>query len=198
MERSSTKHICNREINDDFIIRLIELLGPVILGVKPAEILSFPNYDINTKSKLDKIEGFFKTCSKISYIKFTYNLSSIKILFYNPKPLEVTLTDKRNLRILKSIGYPKKYSLDSYLNHLVEVMMTGNIPDEIGIFLGYPLKDVLGFIGHPSLKLTKVNGWRVYGDSRLSDKRYTEILEAKNKIKNLLNYLTPRDILLSA
>ncbi|SHK60846.1 Protein of unknown function [Tepidibacter formicigenes DSM 15518] len=60
-------------------------------------------------------------------------------------------------------------------------MKNGSIPDEIGVFLGYPLKDVMGFIGHPSLKLTKIKGWRVYGDSRLSDKRYMEFFNARKK-----------------
>ena len=61
------------------------------------------------------------------------------------------------------------------------------MPHEIGVFLGYPLKDVMGFIGHPSLKLTKVNRWRVYGHTKVSDVISQRILAAKKQIKEQLD-----------
>lgn len=191
-------NVCSRKIDNDFIKRIVELLGPVILGTKPAEILSFPNNDKDFESNVSKLEKFFSVCKKIQLIKFKYNSNSIKILFYNPRTLENTLNDKRNIKILKDIGYPNIYNLNLYLEHIVNKMIKGNIPDEIGIFLGYPLKDVLGFIGHPSLKLTKVNGWRVYGDPRISDKKFNEFTKAKFKIKDMLKYLAPNKVLLTA
>jgi len=72
------------------------------------------------------------------------------------------------------------------------------IPHEIGIFLGYPLKDVIGFMGHPSLKLTKINGWNVYGDSRLSDEKYIKFNNAKQQIKKMLEKVSPEMIVQSA
>jgi hypothetical protein len=71
----------------------------------------------------------------------------------------------------------------------------GKIPDEIGIFLGYPLKDVMGFIGHASLKLTKVNGWRVYGDPRISDEKHNDFRKAKEYVNGLLLHNSPSNIL---
>lgn len=81
------------------------------------------------------------------------------------------------------------------MEFLSEKITNGNIPDEIGIFLGYPLKDVLGFMGYPSLKLTKINGWRVYGDSLLSDIKYNQFKRAKENIKILLTLRTVSEIL---
>ncbi|WP_243414587.1 DUF3793 family protein [Sporosalibacterium faouarense] len=186
MIKEMNTRICFKQTDDDYINWLIQTLGPVILGVKPAEILSFPKNDVNIADKISKIRFFFKDCRKISFKIFRYNEKSTKILFYTPKSLDSVLIDKRNNKFLISIGYPKAYSLESYLNYIIEKMKGGTIPDEIGIFLGYPLKDVMGFIGHPSLKLTKVKGWRVYGDSTLSDKRYNEFLNAKFRVKNIL------------
>lgn len=185
---NANKHICFKQSNDDFIKWLVQLLGPVILGAKPAEILSFPNHDNKLHEKINKIQNSFKHCKKISYKIFHFNHKSTKVFFYNTVSLDTVLNDYKNAKFLKTINYPKAYSLDSYIEHMIDKMMRGTIPDEIGIFLGYPLKDVLGFMGHPSLKLTKINGWRVYGDTKISDKRYHEFLNAKNKIKNLLTY----------
>jgi hypothetical protein len=88
--------------------------------------------------------------------------------------------------------------MEGYLNLLLDKMQTGEIPDEIGIFLGYPLKDVIGFIGHTSLKLTKINGWRVYGDPRLSDEKHNSFVKAKEHMKKMLEYDTPIHIVQSA
>ncbi|NJN67192.1 MAG: DUF3793 family protein [Chloroflexaceae bacterium] len=40
----------------------------------------------------------------------------------------------------------------------------GNLPHEIGLALGYPVKDVLGYMGLLPLDFTGCCGWRVYGD----------------------------------
>ncbi len=57
----------------------------------------------------------------------------------------------------------------------------GRIPHEIGLALGYPVKDVLGFIGLVRLKCTHTCGWRVYGDpgpSLTKSRRYRRAREA--------------------
>lgn len=186
---------CTRDNTDSFTKWLFQLLGPVIFGVKPAEIISFPYSDKQNSYRLIEIKRILNNTNKISYKEFSYCNKCTKILFYNSTKLNNTLSEYRNLKFLKSSGYPNNYDFDRYLNFIIEKMKTGYIPDEIGIFLGYPLKDVLGFIGHPSLKLTKINGWRVYGDSKISDIKYMQFINAKNKMKELLNYHNVDNIL---
>ncbi len=188
---------CFNDTKDNFIKWMIGLLGPVILGAKPAEILSFPEKDEAGISKMNEIRCIFSKYNKISYREFSYCNKCTKILFYNPMVLNEHLNEHKNLKFLKSIEYPKEYNLDKYLDHIIEKMKKGTIPDEIGIFLGYPLKDVMGFIGHPSLKLTKVNGWRVYGDARLSDEKYKAFLNARNEMKILLENNKVEELLLA-
>lgn len=180
---------------DEFIIRLMKILGPVILKVKPSEILSFSKSEKNYDENLKKIEEVFGECTEIKYRIVDFNRKGKKVLFYRESELNNTLSDKKNLKFLKSIGYPFSYTLNKYLNFIENKISNGIIPDEIGIFLGYPLKDVLGFMGHPSLKLTKINGWRVYGDSLLSDIKYNQFKNAKENIKILLSYSSVSEIL---
>lgn len=182
---------------DDFISWLLEILGPVLMGSKPAELISLPKHDIHLSDKLTKIEKYIGKCKKISYIILTYKETSIKVFFYNPICLDIYLSDYKNLRFLKSQGYPENYNFYDYLQYLTNKIEDGFIPDEIGVFLGYPLKDIIGYIGHPSLKLTKINGWRVYGDTRLSDKKLKEFIDAKCKMRHLLQQFTPEKVLFS-
>ncbi|SHG95497.1 DUF3793 family protein [Tepidibacter thalassicus] len=198
MNKNLNNCFCFNNANDNFIKWIIELLGPVILSAKPAEIVSFPNKEKLSMSKINQVKHIISKTNKILFREFSYCNKCTKMFFYNPILLDNTLNEHRNLKFLKSIGYPNEYSLNKYLDYIIDKMKSGNIPDEIGVFLGYPLKDVIGFIGHPSLKLTKINGWRVYGDSRLSDKRYMEFLNARKQMKKLLEIGNPENILLLA
>lgn len=174
---------CRDGSNEDFYRWYIELLGPVILGVKPAEILSFPEgYNNNTEA----LKKFFEENTPLRFEEYTYCSKCTKLFIYHPKALENTLLDIKNLKFLKGMGYPEVFSIGVYVDHILNLMRQGNIPDEIGVFLGYPLKDVIGFIGHPSLKLTKVDGWRIYGDERVSHKKRQDFISAKEEIKSIL------------
>jgi hypothetical protein len=172
----------------------VQLIAPVLTGAKPAEILSFPN-DEKHHARLEGIKSCIKLNNKLSFHEFSFCSKCTKLFIYNAKALDETLKDKRNMRFLTEQGYPREYTMDAYIHELVIKMQNGLIPDEIGIFLGYPVKDVMGFIGHASLKLTKVNGWRVYGDPRISDKKYNDFMEAKEAIKKMLVYNSPNNIL---
>ncbi|AKL94037.1 hypothetical protein CACET_c05270 [Clostridium aceticum] len=188
----------NKDNQDVFITWTIELLGPVLFGAKPAEIMSFPEDDQKGIERREEIKRIFDESTKVYYKEFYTDKGCKKILFYNVEALDNTLKEFKNIKFLKEQGYPHEYDLNTYLDVLVKKMESGEMPHEIGTFLGYPLKDVLGFIGHPSLKLTKVKGWRVYGDPRLSDEKYTEILCAKEKIKSMLKLNHPEKIVQSA
>ena len=177
----------------EFLKWAMELLAPVIMGVKPAEILSFPNSNEAEEHKRNIIKE--RICEKdIRYIEFSYCPKCTKLFIYNVRTLDITLRDARNHKFLKTLGYPEGYSLEGYVNHLMNSLKQGKIPDEIGVFLGYPLKDVMGFMGHPSLKLTKINGWRVYGNERLSDERFSQFTMAKMHIRSLLDNWNPQSM----
>ena len=62
------------------------------------------------------------------------------------------------------MGYPREYNVETYLDELINRLESKEFPHEIGIFLGYPLKDVLGFMGYGKKELTEVKNWRIYGD----------------------------------
>ena len=110
--------------------------------------------------------------------------------------MKKNLEDKRNVRFLLEGGYPPQVDVDAYLDRLALNISYGPIPHEIGLFLGYPLKDVLGYIGHPSLKLSKIKGWKVYRNPKISDTIYEGIEGAKRVIRDQLLPYEPDKVLL--
>ena len=69
-------------------------------------------------------------------------------MFINEKSMEKVLVNKRCINFLKFVGYSSDYELNDYMDELVFRLQSEEFPHEIGVFLGYPLKDVLGFMGY--------------------------------------------------
>lgn len=146
---------------------LIEFCAPVLMGVKPANLFRYSS------------EGPGKVHQEIqswneSLNKFGINLVIIKecpvnnlylIYAYRKKLLEPILVDNDNQSFLKKYGYHPNDSLDKQLNVLSSHLCPKNeFPHEIGIFLGYPLKDVVGFIENHGHNYLYSDYWLVYSN----------------------------------
>jgi hypothetical protein len=88
-------------------------------------------------------------------------------------------------RFLQGCGY-ESGSIEYALEVLEHRYAASGCPPEIGIFLGIPLKDVMGFMGLSSLENTKCGMWRVYGDPAASERKMDEYRNAKSAISGRL------------
>lgn len=177
---------CKNRINSSYIKWIVELLGPVILGSKPSEILNISLNDNNKEYKIKEIKSFFGNCSRLSYEIIYKENGEIKVLFINKNVLSKIFSNKKCINFLKFIGYPNSYNLDDYINFLIGRLKEKSFPHEIGIFLGYPLKDVVGFIGYGNYKLKKTKYWRVYGSVEVSDEIYNRFLNDRKRMRIIL------------
>ncbi len=174
----------NANLNSSYIKWLLEILGPVLLGSKPSEIISIPNFDKNKDQKLNDISTYFRKCKNINFI--VIDNYGYKILFINRKSLYKILNNFDNKYFLKSLGYPHEVNIDTYLDILITKLKSNTFPDEIGVFLGYPLKDVLGFMGYGKYELFDTRYWKIYGDPKPSYNLYLNFLNERSKIKEML------------
>lgn len=55
-------------------------------------------------------------------------------------------------------------NVNVYLEYLVDKFKSDVFFDEIGIFLGYFFKDVIGFMGYSNYEVFMIKYWKVYGD----------------------------------
>ncbi|KUO64138.1 MAG: hypothetical protein APF84_08495 [Gracilibacter sp. BRH_c7a] len=117
---------------------------------------------------------------------------------YSAGKYQRTATTEMYGRLAKKCGYPEDYNLNCYLEHLANKFLENDLPHEVGIFLGYPLKDVLGYIGHSLLKLAKIKGWNYYRDISTSEIKYEDFRSAKIKVRNLIGQIAPDYLWLSA
>ena len=86
------------------------------------------------------------------------------IYLYRAEELEKTLADKGVRRLLEACGY-RSFDVGEALNTLrTRLNDLGAFPHEIGVFLGYPLEDVLGFIENGGRNCLSCGCWKVYSN----------------------------------
>ena len=91
--------------------------------------------------------------------------SRITIFVFQTKKLQQILKRKDVMLFLQSFGYPLPCSLQTLFAHLEQrLSMASAYPHEIGVLLGYPLHDVVGFIEQRECLLQ--GHWNVYRHPR--------------------------------
>jgi hypothetical protein len=144
-------------------------------GVKPAELLRVRHcYSGVNKDGLRVClyRSDIYVILGLDYIELKVEEGSSLVLFYNPETLRRTLADKCNSRWLARLGYLPEWTTGEMLEELKRRAATCLIPHEVGVFIGYPLKDVVGFISRiPSTPLHHATHWRVYGRAEESLRR---------------------------
>jgi hypothetical protein len=90
---------------------------------------------------------------------------SSKVVLYRPNMVQARLREVPPTILCGSLGYACTMTPDAFIAEVGRRWQEqGSIPHEIGLALGYPVKDVLGYMGLQSLDCTGCCGWRVYGD----------------------------------
>lgn len=177
---------CLNDPDKYFRFNIIKKLGPVLLGQKPIHLFCFRE-DFKYKDEiLNDVYLNFDGLKNIKYEIIHSCNDTVKILFYNVKNIKKVLKCQKKRAFLSSIGLPDDMPYTFYLNHIIVHLRDNIIPPEIGIFFGYPVKDVIGYMGHPSLKLSFVKGWEYYGNPKLSEKVYKGFSKAEKLMTNSL------------
>lgn len=177
---------CLHDYNQYYHINIIKKLGPLLLRDKPIHLFCFKNDFKFKKDIIELIEKHFSGLQNIQYECIPCDNDTVKILFYNIKNLQKILKDHRKVNFLTSRGFNKEMTESDYIDYLRNNLQKNIIPPEIGIFFGYPVKDVIGYIGHPSLKRTEVKGWEYYGNPNLSYRVYEQFNEAEQTVMKYL------------
>lgn len=89
---------------------------------------------------------------------------SLLLLLYRPQTLAALLARPNVVGFLRKAGYTDPANPQTSLTELHSRISAAGFPHEIGVFLGYPLKDVAGFMGWASLPFSCQGPWKIYGD----------------------------------
>ena len=152
-----------------------EMLGrhaaPTLVGIKAGSLLSFRKdryRDFN--ALLASYQPCF-SCKGLSTFRVAEGEAFVLILFYREAALMETMEKAFAVpearRLLESFGYRVDDTLGDLLEHLrLRMRLRKSFPHEIGLFLGYPPEDVVGFILHKGQDFCYSGYWKVYANER--------------------------------
>lgn len=163
---------------------ILECLGPLLLDQKPAELL---NIGLNKWVAWEEFKTLLTQLPEVGLFEVRKLSKHRQVLFYNRKILGQRLVNPISQEFLQKLNYRQSNSVEEYLEHLIQKIRFQDFPHEIGFFLGYPLKDVLGFMGLAPLSYVKTQGWRVYGDEKLSDEWFEKYQAARQLMSEAVN-----------
>lgn len=147
-----------------------EVLG----GVKPANLISLVNRTRPCGRNLYQLwhshhDTISARLTGICFKVLQTKERSLLIFCYDPDYLEQHLAHHGIRVMLKKAGYDTALSSEALLTELCRrIGNSAAFPHEIGLFIGYPAKDVAAFMGIVNLPFACQGPWKIYGDPRQS------------------------------
>ncbi len=144
---------------------IIHCGAPALCGIKPACLFSMNGK--NYASGFEKLHQWRPYFSKDQTFFVPLKKSDGRFLFfvYDKNLLEEVCMNRQNALYLAGKGYPVQKGFAAVLAELLyRLAVSRDFPHEVGLFLGYPLEDVVGF-ELQGAKGSKYSGtWKVYGN----------------------------------
>lgn len=146
------------------------LISEVLAEVKPANLISLVNRIRPCGRNLYQLWVQYQQPinSRLRNLEFIALRSSTKatlLLCYNRQQLEQHLSHAGIRRLLQKAGYNQDDGLDALLVMLKQRCNKNDcFPHEIGLFIGYPAKDVAAFMGFIKLPFACQALWKIYGN----------------------------------
>ena len=94
------------------------------------------------------------------------------------------LSDERVSDLMEKYGYGRELSTSEKLDILEDRISCTDFPHEIGIFLGYPVDDVLGFVKNGGANCLFCGFWKVYSEPEKARKAFDKYVYCRNHLCN--------------
>lgn len=142
---------------------LIEHCAPTLAGMKCAGLFRYFYDDRNEAVKeIEEINGLLN--QRGVYVEaLRWDDNAVLIYTYRLNQVQKELNDPEVMDLLASYGYPGN-DAGSCIRYLEGRLYRAGccFPHEIGVFLGYPLEDVKGFIANGGRNCKCCGLWKVY------------------------------------
>ena len=156
------RHIDTAPDTERFAYCLVQHCSPVLAGLKSANMI---NFSLQNSSSFHKVLAHFQAelqCKNVSILLLQRTEKRALVYVYRERKLRTELQKAGVPEFLQERGYTDP-SLPAMLSHLKRRIAEGDgFPREIGLFLGYPVHDVVGFIENDGQNCCCSGPWKVY------------------------------------
>lgn len=150
--------------------------APLLSGLKISNLFNV------SKEQISMVKNLF--CgTNISYYILAEQQDTVALFLYQKEELLAYISKKEVSTLLKQYGYEGGY-VELSLSLLAKryqayILDQAEFPHEMGLFLGYPVEDVIGFIEHEGRECLGVGYWKVYKNMPQKKKVFEQFERAK-------------------
>lgn len=168
---------------------MLELLianhcAPALAGIKPANIAMCQKCTVpNLYEQIKMLNKQLNTRDIYIDILCECNKRAM-IIVYRKSVLEKHLQNRNNKAFLAQYGYGNLKDLTDYLDALKMRLNCDFFPHEIGVFLGYPLRDIYCFINHRDEGCILTGDWKVYHNAEEAKKQFQRFKACKKAVSD--------------
>ncbi len=174
---------------DDFDLLMHKICfhgAATINRVKPSFLICLKNSSsFKLKDIWEKYKYEVKETVPFDYKELKTCRDGVNVLFYRRDWLSRIINSNKVYQYLQGNGYQGVKSVDHALEILSNRYSNG-CPDEIGVFLGYPLADVIAFSSTDKHCSICTGYWRVYSNADRAKKIFGVYDKARSNIVDSL------------
>lgn len=172
---------------------LIEHCAPTLANIKVANLF---RCFFDSEKEIEEYLAYWngQMNSKGVYFSSVKQCKNTALIYvYRKNSLKQILQQKTIRQFLQHYGYDC-WDVVSCIKQLKKQFQTScSFPHEIGVFLGYPLEDIIGFIQNEGKNYKCVGCWKVYGDEEKAQKLFWKFERCRHVYRK--QYLNGRNIL---
>ena len=179
---------------------MIEQCSPVLAGLKPANLFRHENQD--RAAFYATVAGWDARLApkgiRLLVLKECPHSHWYLVYLYRPAKLGAALAQPGVGAFLRREGYalPSDPASPAGCAQLLRQLAgrlscDGDFPHEIGVFLGYPLGDVEGFIANRGRNFTCCGCWKSYGDPDAARRHFAQLNKCTAVYLRLFHSGTP-------
>lgn len=167
--------------------------APLITGLKVSNLLIIPKGNEEVVKRILNRTG-------ISFYRLIQTRTKTTFLLFRRNELEEFLSDENVRNVFMKAGY-KSLQIGKILRTFslrYEAYMQGDksFPHEMGLLLGYPVEDVVGFVENNGKNFLYSGYWKVYEHQKAKVKLFDKFKVAEETLIHLLsNGLSMSDII---
>ena len=151
---------------------VVRQCAPTLAGIKTGSLFSCPcDSPEELRQEVRRINRLLAG-KGLCLLPLRFDGGRALLYLYRPSRLRQDLEDAEAVRLLEESGYPCHSAGQCVACLIRRLRESEEFPHEIGVFLGYPLDDVKGFIRHKGRDYTFCGCWKCYGDPQAARRRF--------------------------
>lgn len=180
-------------MEQNFERTLVEQCAPTLVGVKPASLFRVRGEKLDSlRQCVQELDTRLKPLGiRVVSLKECPATNACMVYVYRRKWVSRLLNQADHQAFLKKEGYSLT-DVEGMLAQLSQrLCLEADYPHEIGVFLGYPLEDVIGFIENRGWNYACCGYWKVYGDAEAAQRCFAQYRTCTEKLRSMYDQGIP-------